>query len=355
MVNSVVPHDAIVIGGGQSGLAAAWALQERGLAPVVLEAEQEPVGSWPRYYDSLTVFSPVRYSALPGRPFPGDPDHYPARDEVVDYLRDYAKHLDADIRTGARATAVHRRDCQYGVTTSDGEIFMAPMVIAASGGFGRPYWPTLPGLNTFTGRVLHASDYREPSTFGGQRIVVVGAGNSALQIAVELAETAEVTLASRKPVRYLPQRPLGRDVHFWLTVSGVDSAPIGALVKHPPSVPVLDTGIYRAAVLRGRPDRKPMFIGADGDNIIWSDGQQERVDAVLLATGYRPDVGYLASIGALDTAGMPLQRRGVSTTHTGLGYVGLELQRSFSSATVRGVGRDAAYVVDRLLRQRITS
>jgi putative flavoprotein involved in K+ transport len=120
-VNSVVPRDVVVIGGGQSGLAAAWALQRRGITPIVLEAEQETVGSWARYYDSLTLFSPARYSALPGRAFPGDPDHYPVRDEFADYLRNYAKHLDADIRTGMHVDAVDHRDGRYVVTTSDGE------------------------------------------------------------------------------------------------------------------------------------------------------------------------------------------------------------------------------------------
>jgi putative flavoprotein involved in K+ transport len=354
-MNSVAPQKAIVIGGGPSGLAAAWALQRRGITPVVLEAGEEPVGSWPRYYDSLTLFSPARYSSLPGRPFPGDPNHYPKRDEVVDYLRDYAKHLDAEIRTGARVTAVQRDNGRYTVSTDDGENLTAAMVIAASGGFGRQFRPTLAGLEAFAGQVLHAGDYREPGTFAGQRLVVVGAGNSAVQIAVELAETANVTLATRKPIRYVPQRPLGRDVHFWLAVSGIDTAPIGPLVKHPPTQPVLDIGTYRAAVRRGRPDRRPMFVAAVGDCIVWADGRREHVDTVLLATGYRPNLGYLASLGALDASGMPLHRSGVATTHSGLAYVGLELQRSFSSATVRGVARDAAYVVNRLLRQQASS
>ena len=349
-MNKVAPHDAIVVGGGQSGLAAAWALRSRGLEPVVLERDPEPVGSWPHYYDSLTLFSPARYSALPGQLFPGDPDHYPTRDEVVDYLRGYAKHLDADIRTATHVTAVRLEAGTYTVSAADGSEVSAALVIAATGGFGRPHIPALPGLDTFTGEIIHVSQYREPRIMAGRRVVVVGAGNSAVQVAVELAELADVSLATRKPVRYMPQRPLGKDIHFWFGRTGIDTAPIGRLLKHPPTAPVLDTGIYRDAVRSARPDCRPMFERAEHDTVVWSDGSREHVDTILLATGYRPDLDYLVPLGALDATGAPLQRRGLATTQPGLGYVGLEWQRALSSASLRGVGRDAAYVVNRLLR-----
>ncbi|OXM59314.1 flavin-containing monooxygenase [Amycolatopsis vastitatis] len=340
-------HDAIVIGGGQAGLAAARALRTHGLQPVVLEAGAEPVGSWPRYYDSLTLFSPARYSSLPGLPFPGDPEHYPHRDEVIDYLRTYAGCLDADIRTHHRVDTVTRDDGVFTVHGA-GTTLSAPVVIAASGGFSRPHRPALSGLDTFTGTVLHSSDYREPSPFAGQRIVVVGAGNSAVQIATELADHAHVTLATRTPIKFAPQRPLGRDVHFWSAAIGFDHLPIGHLLRTPPTSPVNDPGRYRAAVHAGRPDQRRMFTTIEGNEVVWPDGKRETVDTILLATGFQPGLSYLDSLGALDTTGHPRHNRGLSTTHSGLGYVGLEWQRSFASATLRGVGRDAEYVVKRL-------
>ncbi len=344
-------HDAIVIGGGQAGLAAARALRTHGLRPVVLEAGAEPVGSWPRYYDSLTLFSPARYSSLPGLPFPGDPEHYPHRDEVVDYLRRYAACLDVDIRTEHRVDTVTHDNGVFTVHIADTTV-SAPIVIAASGGFSRPNRPALPGLDSFPGTVLHSSDYREPTSFGGQRVVVVGAGNSAVQIATELAEHADVTLATRAPVKFAPQRPLGRDVHFWAAAAGFDHLPIGHLLRTPPSSPVLDPGRYRAAVHAGRPDQRRMFTSIEGSEVVWADGKREIVDTILLATGFRPGLSYLDSIDALDATGRPRHNRGMSTAHSGLGYVGLEWQRSFASATLRGVGRDAEYVVKRLQGSR---
>ncbi|WP_411150656.1 flavin-containing monooxygenase [Streptomyces sp. A30] len=334
--------DVAVIGGGQSGLAAAHALRGQGLQPVVLEASEQAAGSWPRYYDSLTLFSPARYSSLPGLPFDGGPDHYPHRDEVVAYLLHCAERLDAEIRTRTRVREVRLGHGAFTLDLEGGGQLAARAVIAATGTFGRPHAPDLPGLETYTGTVLHAADYRTPEPFVGQRVVVVGAGNSAVQIAAELAGRARVTLAARHPVRFARQRTLGRDLHWWLARTGLDTLPVGRFLSAPPAQLVIDDGRYRAAVASGRPDRRPVFTGVDGTKVTWADRSTEEVDAIVLATGYRPDLGYLAPLGALDTSGHPRHREGMSLTRPGLAYVGLEWQRSLSSNSLRGVGRDAA-------------
>ncbi|MGW0914589.1 flavin-containing monooxygenase [Streptomyces sp. NPDC002784] len=340
--------DVAVIGGGQSGLAAAHALRGQGLQPVVLEASERAAGSWPRYYDSLTLFSPARYSSLPGLPFGGDPDRYPHRDEVVAYLLRCADRLDADIRTRTRVREVRLEGGAFTLDLEGGGQLAARAVIAATGTFGHPHQPDLPGLDTYTGTLLHAADYRAPEPFDGQRVVVVGAGNSAVQIAAELAGRARVTLAARHPVRFARQRILGRDLHWWLARTGLDTLPAGRFLSAPPTQLVIDYGRYRAAVTSGRPDRRPVFTGIDGTKVTWADGSTEEVDAIVLATGYRPDLGYLTPLGTLDVTGHPRHREGMSLTHAGLAYVGLEWQRSLSSNSLRGVGRDAARAAQRI-------
>ncbi|MFJ1567883.1 flavin-containing monooxygenase [Streptomyces erythrochromogenes] len=341
--------EAVVIGGGQSGLAAAHALVGAGLKPVVLEAADRAAGSWPRYYDSLTLFSPARFSALPGMPFGGDPDRYPHRDEVVAYLTAYAARLQADIRTGRRVTAVRPDGAGFTVDLEGGSRLWARAAVAASGSFGCPHRPDLPGLEAFGGQVLHAADYRSPAPFAGQRVVVVGAGNSAVQIASELARESRTSLATRAPVKFARQHLLGKDLHFWLTRTGLDAAPLSRALKNPPAPPVLDDGRYRAALSAGTPDRRPMFTRLADDRVTWADGTTERLDALILATGYRPHLPYLAGLdGALDPAGHPRHRGGASPAHPGLALVGLEWQRSLSSNTLRGVGRDAARAARRL-------
>jgi putative flavoprotein involved in K+ transport len=345
----------LIVGGGQSGLATAHVARSLGLAPLVLEAADRTTGSWPGYYDSLTLFSPARRSALPGTVFPGDPDGYPTRDEVVAYLADYAARLDADIRTGHRAEKVMAVQDDgrpmFEVVTTGGETFTAPMVVAATGGFSRPHRPDLPGLAEFAGTVLHSSEYRRPEPFAGKRVVIVGAGNSAVQIAIELAARARVSLATRHPLRFMAQRVLGVDIHIWLQRTGLDTARWARpLLTGGKGTPVMDTGTYRDAIATGNPDRRPMFTRVEDDQVVWSDGTREHVDVLLLATGYRPGVDYLAGLDALDVHGQPRHRCGVSTSHPGLGYVGLEWQRSFASATLRGVAADARHVLARLRR-----
>ncbi|QFU87167.1 NAD(P)/FAD-dependent oxidoreductase [Amycolatopsis sp. YIM 10] len=339
-------NEVVIIGGGQSGLSAARALNHHGIRPLLLEAGPEPTGSWAGYYDSLTLFSPARYSGMPGQDFPGAAENYPHRDEVVDYLRRYAGTIDADIRADTTVTAVEAGSRgEFLVRTGTGDEIPAAGLIAATGSFGNPHLPAMPG---FTGRLSHVADYRNPKAHHGERLIVVGGGNSGVQVAYELAEVADVTLATRAPITFLPQRRDGRDVHHWLAESGFDQLPPQWLIHYLGGPLVMDTGDYRAAVEDGRLRRREMFTAFDGDQVVWPDGERERVDTVLFATGYRPHLGYLDPLGALHD-GMPLHGGGLSMTHPGLGYVGLEFQRSFSSNTLRGVHRDAEYVVEALV------
>lgn len=219
-------NPVIIIGAGQSGMAAATALRSRGLRPMILEASQNCAGSWPQYYDSLYLFSPARFSAMPGLAFPGDPDRYPHRDEVVAYLESYAAQLDdVEVRTGTRVTAVATEGPGFTVHTAGGERFSASGVVAASGSVGNPYRPALAGEEHFEGPITHVVDYRNPEPYAGARVVVLGAGNSAIQVAHELAKEATVTVARLREPQFVPQVVGGHDLHHWFEVTGFDHYP----------------------------------------------------------------------------------------------------------------------------------
>jgi len=223
--------DVVVIGAGQSGLAATKALQAHGISPLVLEARGRAAGSWPSYYDSLKAFSPAGFSSMPGMPFPGDPDRYPTRDEVADYLDSYAAALGVEIRTNTPVADVRSDGREFMVVTADGRHLRATGIVAASGSFSSPHRPTFPGQDGFTGELTHVADYRNPAPYAGKRVIVVGAGDSAAQVASELAPFARVTLATRHPLRFIPQRIGGKDVHYWLRETGFDSLPAEWLNK----------------------------------------------------------------------------------------------------------------------------
>jgi putative flavoprotein involved in K+ transport len=337
--------EVVVVGAGQSGLAAARALQARGIRPVVLEAGDRAAGSWPCYYDSLKAFSPAGFNAMPGMPFPGDPDRYPARDEVAGYLESYAVGLGVEIHTGTKVAAVGKDGRDFVVVTADGRRLRAAGIVAASGSFSTPYRPAFPGQGSFAGELTHVAEYRTPAPYAGKRVIVVGAGDSAAQVANELAPLAKVTVAARHPLRFIPQRIGGQDVHHWLGETGFDELPAAWLDKITGGSVITDSVGFQQTLADGLLDVRPMFTGLDGEHVVWNQHGRERADAVILATGYRPSLGYLRQLGALDPGGAPRHAGGISTTHLGLVYLGLEYQRSFASNTLRGVSADAAAVV----------
>ncbi|MGW1530487.1 flavin-containing monooxygenase [Streptomyces sp. NPDC002159] len=347
-------QSVIVIGAGQSGIAAAAALSRVGLQPLVLEAAEQPGGSWPHYYDSLVLFTPARFNELPGFPFPGNPYHFPTRDETVHYLRACAASLDCEFRTGARATAVTWEDGVYVVRaeTSAGDVIelAAPMIVAATGNFSHPHLPDLPALDRYTGRLLHSAEYQNPAPFAGQRVVVVGAGNSAVQIAADLSSHARVTVASRSRIHYAPFTPASGASFVWAGLAVAARLPVGPLIARSsnPTLVFADP----ATLVTGNPDHRELFTTAQGTELEWPGGHTEHVDTVILATGYRPALAYLDPLDALTNSGSPLQRRGLSLTHPGLAFVGLRHQGTLFSDTLHGVGHDARYVSRRLTVHR---
>ncbi|OAS84054.1 flavin-containing monooxygenase [Metabacillus litoralis] len=341
------PFDSIVIGAGQAGLASAFHLQNHGLRYLVLQGDDQTTGSWSKYYDSLTLFSPARYSSLPGLRFPGNQSRYPSKEEVISYLNEYTKHFNFNIRTGEKVTNVQKVGGLFEIVTAKGNVFYAKTLISATGAFANPNLPRIEGSECFKGKIIHSSEYKNVEEYKNQRVVVVGGGNSAMQIAYELAKVSNVTIASRKPISFIPQRLLGKDIHFWLKVTGIDTQFYGR--KFSMNTSVMDTGIYKEAILNNMPDTKNMFTNFTDKGVVWSDGREEKVDAIIYATGYRSNVNYLTSLkNAIDKYNNPLQNKGISTTIDGLYFVGLSGQRSFSSATIRGVGSDAKYVVKKV-------
>ena len=208
--------DVVVVGGSQAGLAMAWHLARQGLRFVVLEAGPEVGHVWRNRWDSLKLFTPSQFDALPGMAFPAPADTYPTKDPVADYLRDYAKAFDLPVRLNARATSLTQTDEGFEVCTAD-DIFQARQVVVATGPFQVPFIPPMASKLDPSVTQLHSADYRHPQALPDKPVLVVGGGNSGFQIAEELAATRTVDLSIATTYPMLPQRFLGRDLFWWLT------------------------------------------------------------------------------------------------------------------------------------------
>lgn len=342
--------DTVVVGGGQAGLALGHHLRRAGVPFAILDAHDRVGDAWRHRWDSLTLFTPRRFSALPGLPFSGDPDGHPGKDEVADYLARYAAHFDLPVRLGCRVTSV--RPCTAGgftVDTSTGTV-RARRVVVAAGAFHTPRIPDVARKLALRVAQLHSSRYRRPGHVPGQDVLVVGGGNTGVQIAAELADDGRrVVLAAPTLGPVLPQRWLGRDIFWWFSR-------LGTMRLGPESVlgrriaaqnPVIGTDV--AGLLR-RVDRVGRVVEADGDNLRFADGGQRRVDAVIWATGFRPHYPWL-QVPVLDPSGAPVQREGV-TDWPGLYFLGLPWQRARGSAVLGWVGRDAEVLAARLAEDR---
>jgi putative flavoprotein involved in K+ transport len=345
------PLDVIVVGAGQAGLALGHHLAGTTDRFVLLEAASEVGHSWRSRWDSLRLFSPAQYDALPGMPFPGAHDSHPTKDEVADYLAAYAARFALPVLLDSPAHRVdHEPDGTFRVTTP-GTVLHARQVVVATGPFQQPRIPDAARSLNPAVTQLHSSAYRNPRQVRG-RVLVVGAANSGLQIADELADSCDVVLAVGSSPTELPQRLAGRDLFFWLVRSGFFTIPATSRVaRRLRARGDLVIGTRRRDLRARGVDVRPRLTGFEGDVAHFLDGTSTIVDAVVWATGFRSDHSWLHVPGALDDAGSLRHERGVAPVR-GLYAIGLPWQTSRGSALLGFVGADAAELADRMAEDR---
>ncbi|MCB0991304.1 MAG: NAD(P)-binding domain-containing protein [Acidimicrobiales bacterium] len=345
-----VTAPVVVIGGGQAGLAVARCLQREGVEPVVLDAADRVGDAWRHRYDSLRLFTPAQYDALPDMAFPAPADTYPSKHDVADYLADYAERFGIDVRCGCRVDRLvwSAESSTFRLTAGDQQI-NASTVVVATGALQLPWRPTFAAGLTADVNQLHAADYRNPADVSGRRVLIVGAGNSGGQIAEELAaddDVVEVTISFGELPRRFPQRLLGRDIFWWFQRWGVmdrtrqDAGSSEAAVG---AVPLIGSRLPKL-VKSGQVRRAAPIVGADGAGLHAADGAVHRPDTVIWATGYRNDFTWIDIPNVLDEHGQPRHDRGISTTKANLAFIGLPGLHTKGSAFLGFVGRDAEHI-----------
>ncbi|HEX5878428.1 MAG TPA: NAD(P)/FAD-dependent oxidoreductase [Actinomycetota bacterium] len=337
--------DVVVVGGSQSGLAMAWHLQRQGLRFVVLEAAPELGQVWRSRWDSLKLFTPAQYDALPGLAFPAPADTYPTKDPVADYLQTYAATFDLPVRLNARVTQLVRTD-DFEVQTAD-TIYRARRVVVATGPFQVPFVPPPAAKLDASVTQLHSAAYRNPQALPEGPVLVVGGGNSGFQIAEELAATRTVDLSIATTCPMLPQRLAGRDLFWWLTRLGLLRVTVGSRPGRRMSRRDFVIGTNRRRLERAGVRFRPRLVDAEGRTVRFGDHHLlEDVGVVVWATGYRADYGWIRIPGVV-REGHVVHRRGV-TEVPGLYFLGLSWQHTRGSALLGFVHDDAAYLADRI-------
>ena len=342
------PLDVLVIGGGQAGLAMGYHLAQSRRPFQIVDAGAEIGQTWRSRWDSLQLFTSGRYDNLPGLSFPAAPDTYPGKNDVANYLQAYAAKHKLPVRLNTNVTSLTRGDDTY-VAKAGGEVLEARQVVVATGPFQVPFIPPIadelgPGVHQ-----IHSAHYRRPETLPAGKVLVVGAANSGCQIAQELSATHRVELSVGQRIPVIPQRPLGRDIWAWAAALRLDKVTAGSRLgkRLAGRDQVIGAGPRQLARHHGIGIR-PRATGAAGRTVTFADGSAADFDAVVWATGFRPDHTWIDVPGVTDERGAILHQRGV-TPSPGLYLLGLTWQHTRGSALLGWVGRDAAFLAGQIL------
>ena len=342
-----------MVGGGQAGLAVGYYLRRSGLSFAIFDAGEGPGGAWRYGWDSLEAFSPALHSSLPGWIMPGGTEKYPSRDETVEYLSRYEERYGLPIHRPAPVEEV-RREGEMLVLRLGKVRVRARAVVSATGTWSEPRVPYYPGRERFRGEQIHSSRYRSPELLAGKRVLVVGGGNSGAQILAEVSRVADATWVTLEEPAFLPDDVDGRVLFERATAryaasqrgeaesDGGPSLSLGNIVMLQPIREARERGALKSV----RP-----FEGFTEGGVIWPDGTEEPVDAVIWCTGFGPALDHLRPLGVVDSNGRVKTVGAAGTRAAGehrLWLLGYGDWTGYASATLVGVGRSARATVEEI-------
>jgi putative flavoprotein involved in K+ transport len=349
--------ETLVIGGGQAGLTVGYYLAQHGIPFLILDAHLRIGDAWRLRWDSLRLFTPARYDGLPGMRFPARSDAFPTKDQMADYLEDYAAHFNLPVRTGTKVDKLSRQGDRF-VVSAGGRSFEAENVVVAMGSHQQSRVPAFAKELDPNIRQLHSLEYRNPAQLKDGAVLIVGVGNSGADIALEVARTHRTWLSGKESghVPFRIETFAGRFIlvrivrfigHHVLTVA----TPIGRrlrptlrfqaapLIRVKPK-DLVAAGIERVARVSGVKDGRPLV----------EDGRALDVANVIWCTGFSNGFSWI-DLPIFGTDGEPIYDRGIVSSVPGLYFVGLHFLYAMTSDTVSGVPRDAKRAVDAIVRR----
>jgi len=338
--------DVVVIGGGQSGLASGYYLRRSGLSYVIFDNQEEAGGAWQHAWKSLRLFSPAQWSSLPGMLMTGGSDYYPSRDVTIEYLKLYETKYALVVRRPVLVHRVRKHNEGFEIETSQGTYY-AKAVISATGSYMNPIIPEIEGQELFEGEILHSRSYDSPARFEGKRVAIVGEGNSGAQILAEVSRVTSTLWVTQKEPRYLPDHVDGRFL-FDAATQVYEAQKEGKPYKPPSLGDIVMVDSVRDA--RNRKVLKSVrpFTRFTPDSLVWSDGHEEKIDAVIFCTGFKSALGYLSELNVITPENKVDTEGTRAKSVSGLWLVGYGNWTGFASATLIGVGRTAKATVDEI-------
>ena len=358
----MVDHDAgtVIIGGSQSGLAVGYYLKQRGLPFVILDENARIGDAWRKRWDSLRLFTPGRHDGLPGMPFPGSPSSYPTKDQTADYLEAYACEFDLPFRPGVKVDRLSKAGDRFQVSSGD-HTLCGGNVVVATGAFNTPRVPAFARELDESILQLHSKEYRNPSQMQEGGVLVVGAGNSGAEIAIELAPRHKTWLSGpdtgQEPVRAGSRldhlvTPLMWFAATRLTVKTAIGRKLRDHFLDPPrGIPL--GRVRRKDFAAAGVERVPRVMAGRNGYPVLENGRVLEVSNVVWCTGYAPQFGWI-DLPLPTHNGLPIHDRGIVESCPGLYFVGLLFLYSLSSALLGGVGRDAKYIGEHIASRSIS-
>jgi putative flavoprotein involved in K+ transport len=338
--------DVLVIGAGQAGLAMGYHLAERGLSFVVADANPEVGHVWRSRWESLRLFTAGQFNNLPGMSFPAARGSYPGKDEVAEFLRSYVAKFALPVRLNTTVTRLTRDDEGYLAETTSGPI-RAKQVVVATGPFQVPFTPPVSEQLDPELPQLHSSAYRRPEDLPEGRVLVVGGANSGQQIALEVSESRSVEISVGQKLPTLPQRPLGRDIWWWLTATRLARVPVSSRLGQRLSQRDVVIGGGLKELRRHGVEIRPRVVGASGRTLSFDDGASAQYDGIVWATGFRIDHSWIEVSEIKGERGQVRHVHGV-TESPGLYMLGMTWQHTRTSALLGWVGDDADFLAERM-------
>ncbi len=353
--------ETLVIGAGQAGLSVGHFLAKNKCSFLILDANQRVGDAWRNRWDSLRLFTPARFDGLAGMPFPGDGNSFPTKDQMADYLESYAKRFALPVQNGIRVERLTRTGRRYLVTAGD-RSFEAKQVVVAMAGYQQPRLPDFHSELRSDIRQMHSSAYRNPAQLQPGPVLLVGAGNSGSEIAMEVGRGHKTWMAGRNTgavpfridglaARLLLQRLIFRIVfHRLLTVN----TPMGRkarpkfLSQGGPLIRVKEADLTAAGV-----ERVPRVVGLRNGLPLLADGRVLEPANVIWCTGFHPGFSWI-DLPVIGERGLPQHSSGVVAGEPGLYFVGLPFLHAFSSGMIHGVARDAQRIAE-IIGERVVN